>query len=192
MNVSTKKLKDVLGRDLEELDNTYKEATDKSVLPGDFVATVHGHRLDNLGKDQLPACFLDFEIVDGPKAGVIISMLLWLLPESKSKYTRELRKLGISKLTMLDDGIPPGIIVKVTAVADTSGFSETGVVVSRFEVDMKRTKAGVATAEVTSISRSDIAQPTSVAPKASTPNTLAVSGWSDVAFAEMEADLFPQ
>lgn len=178
---SKKKLAEVLGGTVDN-----KNLKTKLIAPGEYLATIIGHRLDNLGKNNKPACFLDFKIIEGPETGIVISMLLWLSGNA-FRAKKILAKIGFSDLSMLDGDIPPGIVVRATAIEDT--YSNTGVVVGEFDVDTERTtdRAILLAVSTNTGSAGALRTPPAAKPHVATAN--ATTGWSDAAFAEMDTAL---
>lgn len=133
-----KSLVDVLtGASRDELARQFAEAEaagDMLPLPR---GTYRGRVTDGelvTSKGGTPGYSLTFTIDDGEHKGRKLWHTAWLTPAAMPMTKRDLAKLGVTSLDMLDRPLPPGFVcdVKVVVRADDDGVERNRV--SSFEV----------------------------------------------------------
>ncbi len=133
-----KSLVDVLnGVDRADLARQFDEtqaAGDMLPLPrGTYRARVSAGELDT-SKGGTPGYSLTFTVEDGEHKGRRLWHTAWLTPAALPMTKRDLAKLGITSLEMLDRPLPAGLVcdVRVIVRADDDGTERNRVV--RFDV----------------------------------------------------------
>lgn len=181
-----KTLQDILGskEKVDALRARHQSVVDNKIPTGEFLADVISIRLDGIGKNCTPGCFVDFGIREGKAKGKNVSMPLYLTDAATDRTMATVEPLGIKKIDELENDIPPGIVARVTIKSDDFRVTNTGVVVSRFEIVSSN---GTAKAPVIS---NDISSTPSMCaplvPKKSEFHTTVAKGWSDAAFDEVD------
>jgi hypothetical protein len=133
-----KSLVDVLnGQTRDELARQFDEteaAGDMVVLPrGDYRCLVTGGELVT-SKGGTPGYSLTFAVEGGDHKGRKFWHTAWLTPAALPMTKRDLAKLGITSLDLLERPLPPGIVcnVRVVVRADDDGVERNRV--TRFDV----------------------------------------------------------
>lgn len=131
---SRKSLVDVLaGTSRDELARQFAEAEaagDMLPLPrGTYRCRVTDGELVT-SKGGTPGYSLTFTVDDGEHKGRKVWHTAWLTPAALPMTKRDLAKLGVTSLDMLDRPVPPGIVcdVKVVVRADDDGVERNRVV----------------------------------------------------------------
>ena len=129
-----KRLTDVMnGRDIDDLARQFDEAeaaSDLATLPrGKYrCRLVDGEAVQS--KSGTTGYQLTFAVVDGDHKGRRVWHTCWLTPAALPMTKRDLGKLGVTSLDMLDRPLPVGIVcdVKVVLRVDDDGVERNRVV----------------------------------------------------------------
>lgn len=102
------------GDTLRKLWETTEAAGDFAPLPaGEYVAHVTAAELFNSRSNSTPGVKLTFRVAEGEHAGRLVWLDCWLTEAALPQTKRDLLKLGISSLDMLDRPLPRGIRCRV-------------------------------------------------------------------------------
>jgi hypothetical protein len=113
-----KSLSDILrDNDRDSLSRSWDEteaASDFAPLPaGEYVARIISGELFTSKTNATPGYKLTFRVLDGEHAGRQFWSDVWLTPAALPMAKRDLGKLGVTSLDMLERPLPPGIRCQV-------------------------------------------------------------------------------
>lgn len=123
--MSRRSLTDILragnGDTLRKLWETTEAAGDFAPLPaGEYIAHVTAAELFNSRTNSTPGVKLTFRVAEGEHVGRLVWHDCWLTEAALPQTKRDLLKLGISSLELLDRPLPRGIRCRVKVTLRTA------------------------------------------------------------------------